>query len=104
MDRYRFTRTFLAPGPRGAGTIRAVVRNGAHVPFAARRHDLIHVHGEVASAVCLPSLAMRPSIVTLNGLHLLRRVSGPGREAANVNLRLLVRAAGRTICVSESEH
>jgi glycosyltransferase involved in cell wall biosynthesis len=61
------------------------------------------VQGEVASAICLPSLAFRPSIVTFNGLNLLRRVTGRSRSAALANLRLVVRAATRTICVSEDE-
>jgi glycosyltransferase involved in cell wall biosynthesis len=42
-------------------------------------------------------------VVTLNGLHLVRRMTGLGRAAAIVNLRGLVRAADRTICVSRSE-
>jgi len=104
MDGYCFTRTVLAPGPRGPRAVRAVVRNGANVPFAARRHDLLHVHGEVASAVCLPSLALRPSVVTLHGLHLLRRLTGARREGARANLRVVVRAARRTICVSDGEY
>jgi glycosyltransferase involved in cell wall biosynthesis len=70
----------------------------------ARAHDLLHAHGEVASALCLPSLATRPSVVTLHGLHLLRRLDGLYRQAAIVNLRLIVGAASKTICVSESEY
>jgi glycosyltransferase involved in cell wall biosynthesis len=64
----------------------------------------VHVHGEVAAGLCLPSLAARPSVATLHGLHLLRRVSGARAVAARTNLRLLVEAANRTICVSHAEH
>ena len=49
-------------------------------------------------------LAMCPSVVTLHGLHLLRRVAGLRRRLAVLNLRLILRSAGRTICVSRSEH
>jgi glycosyltransferase involved in cell wall biosynthesis len=63
----------------------------------------LHVHGEVASGLCLPSLALRASVVTINGLHLVRRLGGWRRTAAEANLRLIVRAASATICVSEAE-
>lgn len=66
--------------------------------------DLVHAHGEVASVIALPWLASRPSVVTLHGLHLLRRLDAGipkrlGREA----VRAIVAAATITICVSEAE-
>jgi glycosyltransferase involved in cell wall biosynthesis len=65
---------------------------------------LLHVHGEVAAGFCLPALLLRPSVVTLHGLHLLRRLEGARRSLAAANLRLIVRAATRTICVSQAEY
>jgi glycosyltransferase involved in cell wall biosynthesis len=44
-----------------------------------------------------------PSVVTLHGLHLLRRLSGARRAIAASSLRLIVRAASMTICVSHAE-
>jgi glycosyltransferase involved in cell wall biosynthesis len=76
----------------------------AEVPWRLRAHDLLHVHGEVAAGCCLPGLLLRPSVVTLHGLHLLRRLEGARRRLAAANLRLIVRAATRTICVSQAEH
>jgi glycosyltransferase involved in cell wall biosynthesis len=73
------------------------------VEVAARRHDLVHVHGEVAAGICLPALALRASVVTFHGLHLLRRARGMRALAARANLRLILRTASRTICVSEAE-
>ena len=43
--------------------------------------------------------ATRPSVVTLHGLHLVRRVRGLRETAAALNLRAVLRAADRTICV-----
>jgi glycosyltransferase involved in cell wall biosynthesis len=103
MDGYRLTRLFLAPSPAPREAVPVLPRNALRVLREARAHDLIHVQGEVASAICLPSVATRPSVVTFNGLNLLRRSSGVKRVAARANLRLLLRAASRTICVSESE-
>lgn len=103
MDGYRFDRVYLAPTPSPRAALRVLPRSGFGVARAARSHDLLHVHGEVASAICLPLLAVRRSVVTLHGLHLLRRADGAALRVARANLRLVVAAAGRTICVSEAE-
>jgi glycosyltransferase involved in cell wall biosynthesis len=103
MDGYRFERVYLAPGPKPFEALRSVPRSGLGVLRTARAHDLLHVHGEVAGAICLPSIAARGSVVTLHGLHLLRRTVGVKRQLAKANLRLIARAATRTICVSEAE-
>jgi glycosyltransferase involved in cell wall biosynthesis len=102
MPGYRFERVYLAssaapsPAELGRGLVEAM--------RSARRHDLLHVHGEVAAGLCLPLLATRPSVVTLHGLHLVRRLSGARRTAATLNVRAVLNAANRTICVSHSEH
>lgn len=87
--------------------IPAAASIAGHMPKLARaalRSDLIHVHGEVASLSSLPLLVSRPSVVTLHGLHLLRRLR-PGTPAklGCQGLRLIVGAADRTICVSQAE-
>jgi glycosyltransferase involved in cell wall biosynthesis len=101
MDGYRFELAYLAPT---ASPSASVLRAAPGIWRRAREYDVLHVHGEVASALCLPALAMRPSVSTLHGLNLLRRLSGPRRSAAGVNLRLILRTASRTICVSNAEH
>lgn len=100
MDGYSFDRLYVAPKPRPslsalAGALRAQI--------TGRRFDLVHVHGEVAGALCLPVLALQPSVITINGLHLVRRLDGWMRSVAETNLRLLTRATSATICVSDSE-
>jgi glycosyltransferase involved in cell wall biosynthesis len=71
---------------------------------AASRGDLIHVHGEMASLSTLPLLVRRPSVVTLHGLHLLRRLP-PGLAArlGAIGLEAVIGAADATICVSQAE-
>jgi len=102
MPGYRFDRAYLAPSPTpspttlGRGVVAAMRR--------ARTHDLLHVHGEVAAGLLLPVLAASRSVLTLHGLNLVRRVDGLRRTAATVNLRAVLRAADRTICVSGTEH
>jgi glycosyltransferase involved in cell wall biosynthesis len=102
MDGYRFDRVHLAPALAGAA--RHLPRGVARAFGWAHRHDLVHVHGEAVAALCLPLLVAKPSVVTLHGLHLVRRLEGARRRAAELNLRAVVRAADRTICVSETEH
>jgi glycosyltransferase involved in cell wall biosynthesis len=101
MPGYRFTRIYLAPSRKPGPA--SLARGVAEVARRIGEHDLLHVHGEVASALFLPLLVARPSVVTLHGLHLLRRVRGLRRRAAGLNLRAVVRAADRTICVSSAE-
>jgi glycosyltransferase involved in cell wall biosynthesis len=100
MEGYRFERIFLSPTPQPLDALRALPRSAVEL---VRSADLVHVHGEVAAAICLPVIAARPSVLTLHGLHLLRRSTGAKRTAAEWNLRALVRAASKTICVSEAE-
>lgn len=101
MPGYAFTRVHLAPARKpNAAT---VARGIAEVARRLRGHDLLHVHGEVTGMLFLPVLAAQPSVVTLHGLHFLRRTEGLARRAAELNLRAVVRAADRTICVSHTE-
>jgi glycosyltransferase involved in cell wall biosynthesis len=101
------------PGGGGETYVRALAGIGgyrteriylAELPWRLRAHALLHVHGEVAAGVCLPGLLLKPSVVTLHGLHLLRRLEGTRRGLAAANLRMILRAATRTICVSQAEH
>ena len=61
------------------------------------------MHGEVAAALCIPVIATRASVVTLHGLNVVRRTGGVRARAAKANVRAVVRAANRTICVSSAE-
>jgi glycosyltransferase involved in cell wall biosynthesis len=101
MPGYRFSRVYLASSPRPTPSL---CRSLVEAARGARRNDLLHVHGEVAAGLCLPLLATGPSVVTLHGLHLVRRLSGVPRRAAVLTLRAVLQAADRTICVSQSEH
>jgi glycosyltransferase involved in cell wall biosynthesis len=99
---YSFERVHLAPARKpGPFTVVYGLRDLAR---KVRGHDLVHVHGEVTAGLLLPLLAARPSVVTVHGLHFLRRTTGAGRRAAELNLRAVVRVARRTICVSNAEH
>lgn len=102
MPGYRFSRIYLAPSP--TPPLRQLSRGVIDALRRGRGHNLVHVHGEVGSGLCLPIIAARPSVITLHGLNLTRRLSGLGRKAAALNLRAIVRAADATICVSTAEY
>ena len=101
MRGYRFQRVYVAQKRKpGVGQVVAGVLELSRV---LRGHDLLHIHGEATAGLFLPLLAARPSVATLHGLHLLRRVTGFRRQAAALNVRAILRAASRTICVSNAE-
>jgi glycosyltransferase involved in cell wall biosynthesis len=102
MRGYRFTRVYVAPARSRSAP--ELAHGVAQVWRHVRAHDLLHVHGEAAAGLFLPLLAARPSLLTLHGLHLLRRSAGLGRVVAGGNVRLVTSAASRTICVSRAEH
>jgi glycosyltransferase involved in cell wall biosynthesis len=102
MPGHRFDRAYLGSSPRPPS--REVARGLVGIMRRSRRYDLVHVHGEVAAGLCLPLLATGPSVVTLHGLHLVRRLHGVRRRTAVLNLHAVLRAADRTICVSQTEH
>jgi glycosyltransferase involved in cell wall biosynthesis len=104
IEGYRVTRRYLASSSRPGLAVGSVALRAIAAQWDARAHTVLHVHGELASTICLPGLAALPSVVTLHGLHLLRRLDGPSKAAAKTNLRLVGRAASRTICVSQAEH
>ncbi len=79
----------------GAGLARAI--------RAARRHDLVHVHGDAAALACLPAIGKRPTVITLHGSHLLRRSSGTRGRLVREGSRRAFASAGAVIAVSESE-
>jgi glycosyltransferase involved in cell wall biosynthesis len=103
MDEYRFERIYLAPSRERLTAVPALATAVPRANLRSRRFDLMHVHGETASLLCLPGLASRSSIVSLHGLSFVRRSNGLAHRIAIANLRLLVRAANTTICVSHEE-
>ena len=101
MPGYTFTRVYVTPKRKpGVGELMAGVLDLRRV---LRGYDLLHIHGEGAAGMFLPLLAAKRSVITLHGLHLLRRARGVRRRAAELNVKAVVRAADRTICVSAAE-
>lgn len=104
LDGFTFEVVELSASRSAAHAAVSIAARQPYLARAARRADLLHVHGEVASLVALPWLAVRPSIVTLHGLHLLRRLApGAPHAIGRGGVRAIVSTAGRVICVSQAE-
>jgi glycosyltransferase involved in cell wall biosynthesis len=103
MTGYVPARTHIAPSPRVLTAIAPAVASIVRIPLATSGCDLLHVHGEVAGALCLPAFARRPAVVTLHGLNLVRRATGLRLALARANLRAIIGSADCTICVSTAE-
>jgi glycosyltransferase involved in cell wall biosynthesis len=103
IDGYRFERVYLTPRAAPRWALAALAQGVVRAHRTARGFDLLHVHGEVASALLLVALARRPAVVSTHGLNLLRRSTGGRRLLARAALAGVVRAASRTICTSQPE-
>ena len=60
MTGYVPARTYIAPSPRVLTAIAPALASIVRIPLAASGCDLLHVHGEVAGALCLPALLGDP--------------------------------------------
>jgi glycosyltransferase involved in cell wall biosynthesis len=69
----------------------------------ARRADLLHAHGDVATLLALPLLKARPSVWVPHGLHLLRRADGACGRAVREGVRAAIGATAVTLCSSHAE-
>jgi glycosyltransferase involved in cell wall biosynthesis len=66
-------------------------------------HDLVHIHGDSASLVSLPVIGRRPTVITLNGVHLARRSRGARGRLVRAGLRRAFERSAGVIAVSEAE-
>jgi glycosyltransferase involved in cell wall biosynthesis len=66
-------------------------------------YDLIHVHGDSSALVSLPVIGRGPAVITLNGVHLARRVGGVRGRAVRAGLRRAFDRSAAVIAVSEAE-
>ena len=104
LDGYTFETIELSASRSAAAAAMSVAERQPALFRAARRADIIHCHGEMASLLSLPVLAGRPSVTIVHGLHLLRRL-GPGapQRLGQAGMWTIAAAANRVVCSSEAE-
>jgi glycosyltransferase involved in cell wall biosynthesis len=103
LDGYRHDRAPLsATRSRSRGVVSVIER----WPGIARRiqgADIVHAHGDTAAILASPMLWRRPSVITAQGLHRLRRVSGASAWTTVHAMRVAVGAATITACSANVE-
>lgn len=95
---YEQERFELSSARTAAAAAPSILRRYPSLARRVRGADLVHVHGDAATVLCLPLLARRPSVWTTHGLHLLRRRPAVGRAVRMAMARTRV-----TICTSQAE-
>src|SRR5262249_3066783 len=83
LDGFRFDQLALTENRHPYEPPRGLARLRRAIP----EHDLLHVHGDSASLVSLPVLGRLPAVITLNGIHLARRMRGARGWAVRRELR-----------------
>src|SRR5262249_44491731 len=72
LDGFRFDPLAPTENRHPYETPRGLMRLRRAIPD----HDLLHIHGDSASLVSLPVIGRLPAVITLNGVHLARRMRG----------------------------
>lgn len=96
-------RFYLSADRAPATAIVSIPRRYIALARRVRAADLVHCHGETATAITLPLLWARPAVMTTHGLHLLRRARGVGRAAIKTAVVAVGRVCRTLICTSRSE-
>ncbi len=105
MPGHRHERVVLSQGRTASAGMRSIVGGYPRVARVARAADIIHVHGDMATALALPLLAVarRPTVWTTHGLHFLRRADGAVLAGFERAMRRAIATTACTICTSHAE-
>jgi glycosyltransferase involved in cell wall biosynthesis len=103
MPGFAHERAWLSSSRSPLGAAPSMVARRPSLRRAAVRHDLIHVHGDMAAMIALPLLRLKPGVVTTHGLSFLRRARGIPLRLARARWWRVARTAGRIACSSQAE-
>jgi glycosyltransferase involved in cell wall biosynthesis len=103
LDGYRHLRVPLSTTRSRLLGAALVLGRWPRIARAARRADIVHAHGDTAAILAAPLLSGRPSMITPQGLHRLRRSTGARGWPAVRGMRAAVGAAARTACSANAE-
>ncbi len=100
---FEHQRFFLSTGRTPRSGLVSIPRRWPRLAVEQRGADLIHCHGDVASAIALPLLRQRPAVMTCQGLHMLRRLHGSRRTVMDRTIEAVVASCRAVICSSSDE-
>ncbi len=96
-------RLYLSSGRAPVNALASIPLTLPQLAARLRGADLIQTHGDVATVLASPLLRARPSVMTGQGLHMLRRVTGPRRTVFGRALRGAISQCRLVICSSTAE-
>lgn len=103
MPGYVHERAYLSASRSPLAAVPSVLARRRRLAEQARRYDLLHLHGDMASLLALGLLRHRPGLVTTHGLSFLRRAEGPPLRVARRRWARVVTEARRIACSSHAE-
>ena len=103
LEGFEHLRFYLSHGRTPTSALTSLPARWPRLPAAARRADVIHCHGDMASVIALPVLRARPAILTGQGLHMFRRLRGIRRRIMERALAGVISSCQAVICSSLSE-
>jgi glycosyltransferase involved in cell wall biosynthesis len=103
IDGYIQERTWLSARRTAIAGAPSIVARWPAIARAARRHDLLHLHGDMTAMISLSLARRKPTVISTHGLSFLRRADGRALSLAEARWRQVVLAVRRVICSSETE-
>jgi glycosyltransferase involved in cell wall biosynthesis len=103
MPGYVHRRTWLSASRNAVAAGPSIASRWPRIVHDARRHDLIHLHGDMAAMIAVSWLRGRPGVVSTHGLSFLRRARGLPLRLANARWQRVALEARRIICGSFAE-
>jgi glycosyltransferase involved in cell wall biosynthesis len=103
LEGYEHERIHLSADRSPVRGAPSIARSRMQLRGRARRADVLHVVGDSAAMIALPALRRRPAVVSTQGLHLLRRATGPAGAAVRARMRGVLDAARVVACSSAAE-
>jgi glycosyltransferase involved in cell wall biosynthesis len=100
---FEHERVYLSAGRTPASAVISIPAGWPKLAAAMRSADLLHAHGDVASAIALSRRSANPAVMTTHGLHMLRRSRGPAKALMHRTTRLVARRCRAVCCTSASE-
>jgi glycosyltransferase involved in cell wall biosynthesis len=103
MPGFSHARFYLSAGRTPASALTSLPLRWPRLAAGLGGADIIHCHGDMASVIALPLLRRRPSVMTCQGLHMVRRLQGARRAAMERALAAVSASAQAMICSSRDE-
>ncbi len=97
------TRLYVSSGRSPVTALAGMPVHGVAIRRAAGAADLVHVHGDMATALTLGLRAGRPVVWTTHGLSFLRRSGGVPNAVFQRRLRGVLEHTRATICTTAAE-